>query len=287
MNCPQAYVVMPWLIYVIIKLTHKVMSRMNRKTIKEIERLLNETSETSADIITYCETDTRKGVQLLLNRWKKQREQEAADKAKYHEMSLYENELQAKGYKYIAGIDEAGRGPLAGPVVAAAVILPPSFYLPGLNDSKQLSEQKRDQYYDEIIQSALAVGVGIISAQEIDTLNIYQAAKAAMKKAVQALNVPADYLLVDAMEIPVETPQQSLIKGDAKSVSIAASSIVAKVTRDRFMRKLGEKYPKYGFEKHMGYGTAHHIQAIEEFGVMEEHRRSFAPIRDAISGRKG
>ncbi len=172
------------------------------------------------------------------------------------------------------------RGPLAGPVVCAAVILGENFFLPGLNDSKALSEKKREQLYEYIMDHALSVGIGSASATEIDELNIYQATKLAMTRAVKQLEISPEYLLIDAMELPLSIPQTSIIKGDAKSISIAASSIIAKVTRDRYMKELGEKYPQYGFESHMGYGTSQHIQAIEKYGVIEEHRRSFAPVKD-------
>ncbi len=170
-------------------------------------------------------------------------------------------------------------GPLAGPVVAAAVILGEDFYLPGLNDSKKVSESKREQFYKYIMEHAICVAIGKATAAEIDELNIYQATKLAMSRAVDSLKIKPDYLLIDAMEIPITIPQKPIIKGDAKSVSIAASSIIAKVTRDRYMKDLGEKYPHFGFENHMGYGTAAHMESIEKYGIIDEHRRSFAPIK--------
>ncbi|MEH7382505.1 ribonuclease HII [Bacillus sp. JJ1533] len=255
---------------------------MAQLTIKEVEQKLSTICDENDSFLKECELDTRKGVQVLLQRWNKKKDEEKALEQQYKEMSQYEQALYNKGITYIAGVDEVGRGPLAGPVVAAAVILPQDAYLPGLNDSKKLSEQKREELFQQINECAISVGIGIIQANVIDDVNIYQATKQAMKKAILGLSVKPDHLLVDAMEIPVNIPQTSIIKGDANSVSIAASSIIAKVTRDRLMVRLSHAYPQYGFENHMGYGTAYHLEALKKYGVTSEHRRSFAPIRELI-----
>ncbi|RFB19080.1 ribonuclease HII [Bacillus sp. HNG] len=255
---------------------------MSQLTIKDIEKKLATIYDEQDAFLKDCEQDSRKGVQVLLQRWKKKKTEEKVLEQQYKEMTQYEQALYKKGISYIAGVDEVGRGPLAGPVVAAAVILPQDAYLPGLNDSKKLSEQKREELFQLITERAISVGIGIIPADVIDDVNIYQATKQAMKKAISGLSVKPDHLLVDAMEIPIDVPQTSIIKGDAKSVSIAASSIIAKVTRDRLMVRLSHEYPEYGFEKHMGYGTAHHLEALKKYGVTSEHRRSFAPVRDLI-----
>lgn len=254
-----------------------------KRTVKEIEQLLL-TLDEQHPLFQEIACDERKSVQTLLARWYKQKERAQKERQQWKQMSRYEQSLYAKGVSCIAGIDEAGRGPLAGPVVAAAVILPKDAYVPGLNDSKKLSEAKREALFEQIQAVAISIGIGIVSAKEIDELNIYQATKKAMVQAVEQLFPKPSYLLIDAMELPIDIPQQSLIKGDANSISIAASSIVAKVTRDRMMKQLGTKYPQYGFEKHMGYGTEYHLQAIRTYGITEQHRRSFAPVREALQG---
>lgn len=253
------------------------------KTIKEIAAIFIESNGALSDsILNEIKNDERKGVQQLYKKWMKEQENLQKQKEKFTEMSAYEKELRFQNIQMIAGVDEVGRGPLAGPVVAAAVILGPDFYLPGLNDSKAVSEKKREIFYQYIMENAVSVGIGSASAAEIDELNIYQATKLAMTRAVGKLTVSPEYLLIDAMEIPLSIPQKSIIKGDAKSVSIAASSIIAKVTRDRYMTELGRKYPQYGFESHMGYGTAYHIESIGKFDIIDEHRRSFAPVKEFV-----
>ncbi|MCC3357490.1 ribonuclease HII [Bacillus sp. REN16] len=258
---------------------------MSQLTIKEIEKKLASIHDEQDMFLKVCEQDSRKGVQVLLQRWKRNKASENALEDQYKEMTQYEHDLYIKGFRCLAGVDEVGRGPLAGPVVAAAVILPQDAYLPGLNDSKKLSEQKREELFQQITECAISIGIGIIPAHVIDDVNIYQATKLAMKKALLSLSVKPDHLLVDAMEIPIDIPQTSIIKGDAKSVSIAASSIIAKVTRDRLMVRLSHAFPQYGFEKHMGYGTAYHLEALKKYGVISEHRRSFAPIRELIEAK--
>ncbi|WP_077617799.1 ribonuclease HII [Bacillus sinesaloumensis] len=255
---------------------------MAELTIKEIEKKLTSIQDEKDEFLKDCEQDTRKGVQALVQRWKKNKAEEKALEQQYKDMTQYEQALYKKGYKLIAGVDEVGRGPLAGPVVAAAVILPQDAYLPGINDSKKITEQKREELFKQITDCAISIGIGIIPANVIDDVNILQATKQAMKKALLSLSEKPDHLLIDALELPIEIPQTSIIKGDSKSVSIAASSIIAKVTRDRLMVRLSNDYPQYGFEKHMGYGTAYHLEALKKYGITNEHRRSFAPVRELI-----
>ncbi len=190
-----------------------------------------------------------------------------------------ERELWAAGFARIAGVDEVGVGPLAGPVVAAAVIVSPQMRIRGIDDSKKLSALRREELAEQIRDGAIGVGIGMADPREIDRLNIYQAALEAMRRAVAALPCSPDHLVVDARRIPqVEVPQLSLIGGDGRSYSVAAASIVAKVTRDAMMRELDGQYPQYGFRAHMGYGTPQHLAAIERFGPCPIHRRSFAPV---------
>ena len=190
----------------------------------------------------------------------------------------YEKDLYGKGINFIAGIDEVGRGPLVGPVVAAAVILPEGFYNKDINDSKKLSEKKRNELYEVIKNNAISIGIGIVSNKRIDEINIYEATKEAMKLAIDNLSVKPEYLLIDAMKLDVDIPSISIIKGDAKSESIAAASIIAKVTRDMMMYELDKKYPIYDFANNKGYGTKKHIEAIEKYGIISEHRKSFKPV---------
>ncbi len=193
-------------------------------------------------------------------------------------MSLLEleNKYLQEGYVSIAGVDEVGRGPLAGPVCAAAVILPVGLEIEGVNDSKKLTEKKREQLYDVIAEKALAWSVSFVEPEVIDEINIRQATHRAMEKAVNELSKQADFLLVDGNDkIPFSVPSAYVVKGDAKSLSIAAASIMAKVTRDRYMVEMGIQYPEYGFEKHKGYGTALHMEAIRKHGLTPLHRRSF------------
>lgn len=194
----------------------------------------------------------------------------------------YENELKKQNYKYIAGTDEAGRGSMAGPLVVAAVILPSDEIIEGLNDSKQLTSKKRAALYNEIIEKAIEYKVEIINVSEVDRLNVYQASKQGMEKCIQKMQSPVDFVFSDAIQLELEIPNLSLIKGDAKSASIAAASIIAKVTRDNIMIELAKKYPEYGFDKHKGYVTKHHLEMLELHGPTEIHRRSFAPVERAL-----
>lgn len=251
------------------------------QSIKDIRTQLFESEKVSEELLTKLQEDNRKGVQQLLTRYQKQQQKLADLKTKAEAMWVFEKQAFAKGFHAIAGIDEVGRGPLAGPVVAAAVILPSDFELLEVNDSKQLSPEKRDWLYDEILARAQAVGIGIVSETVIDEINIYQATKQAMVEAVAALSTPADYLLLDAMTLEsLALPQENIIKGDAKSVSIAAASIVAKVTRDRMMADFDQKYPGYGFAKNAGYGTKEHLVGLAKQGPTPIHRKTFAPVKD-------
>lgn len=187
-----------------------------------------------------------------------------------------ENEYKARGYNIICGIDEAGRGPLAGPVYAAAVILPPDCVIDGLNDSKKLTEKKREKLFDEIKEKALAYGIASADEKEIDEINILNATFLAMKRAVNSLSVKPDLALIDGNQKPhTGIEEVTVVKGDAKSMSIAAASVLAKVSRDRFMLDMAEKYPQYEFERHKGYGTKLHYEKIAQYGVCEIHRRTF------------
>lgn len=195
-------------------------------------------------------------------------------------MKEFETELYNNGINFIAGIDEVGRGPLVGPVVTAAVILPKDFYDERINDSKKLTEKKRELLYDVIMKNALSVGIGMSSPEVIDEINILNATKKAMIEAINNLSVKPQHLLIDAVKLDIDIPQTSIIKGDAKSESIAAASIIAKVTRDRMMVELDKKYPMYDFKHNKGYGTKKHIEALYQYGPIEEHRKSFAPVSE-------
>lgn len=205
-------------------------------------------------------------------------------------IDLYENEkrLWNLGYKNIAGCDEAGRGPLFGPVVAASVILPHDFVLEGLNDSKKLSEKKREEYYPVIMQKALAVSVSIVEADEIDKINIYEASRQGMLRATNSLKVKPNYIITDAMPLDgfTSVPHEAIIKGDAKSITIAAASVIAKVTRDRIMYEIDKVHPKYEFKKHKGYPTKKHLELIEKYGIIDGYRRTYGPVKKYIEEHK-
>lgn len=196
----------------------------------------------------------------------------------------YENELYDKGITYIGGVDEVGRGPLNGPVVASCVVLPKNFVLDGLTDSKKLSERKRNLFYDYIINNCVAYGVGEVSAERIDEINIYEASREAMIIAINKVReqINLEHVLIDAMPINLDIPTTSIIKGDAKSISIAASSVVAKVTRDRLMYELDKKYPEYGYASHKGYPTKKHIEAIHKYGLIDGYRKTYGPVKELL-----
>ena len=190
----------------------------------------------------------------------------------------YEKELYKEGYELIAGTDEAGRGPLCGPVVAAAVILPKNYKLEGLNDSKQLSEKKRDKYFEIIKKDAISYGIGIVDAKTIDEINIYEASRKAMLEAISKLDVTPDFVLTDAMPLPMDN-SKAIIHGDALSLSIAAASVLAKVTRDEIMYELDKKYPEYGFKSHKGYPTKKHLENIKKYGILDNYRLTYKPVK--------
>ena len=195
----------------------------------------------------------------------------------------YEKEAYKNGYKLIAGIDEVGRGPLVGPVVTACVILPKNFKLDGLTDSKKLTEKKRDMFFDIIMKKAISVGIGIIDETIIDEVNIYEATKLAMYRSIDNCKIKPDYILIDAMKLDkLDIPNVSIIKGDLKSISISAASVIAKVTRDRMMYDLDKKYPYYNFAKNKGYPTKEHVEAIEKYGIIKEHRKTFNPVKNYV-----
>ena len=219
-------------------------------------------------------------MQTILRRYERtQREQERLDA-----MYVYERAAIAAGHAIVAGVDEAGRGPLAGPVAVAAVILPQECYLPHLNDSKKLSHAVREELFAQIIEQAISYHVALMNAEMIDRMNILQATRTGMYEAIAALTPAPDEVLIDAVELPkLSMPSQSIIKGDAKSASIAAASILAKVTRDHLMESYDIQYPNYGFAKHKGYGTQEHIDAIRKYGICPIHRKSFDPIRSMLN----
>ena len=256
---------------------------MTKQSIQEIKTLL-EAGEVDAQLIAELKSDSRKGVQQLLERLQRKQEKQKALQDRFIQMSSYETELRSRGIEMIAGIDEAGRGPLAGPVVAAAVILPADFQLLGLNDSKQLTEKQREAFFDIIQERAVAYSITVIHNEEIDQINIFEATKKAMYQAVHDLAVQVDYCLIDAVKLKhLPCPSLPIEKGDAKSVSIAAASVLAKTARDRMMRTLHETYPQYDFASNMGYGTARHLEMLNMHGPSPCHRKSFAPVRNAMN----
>jgi ribonuclease HII len=197
----------------------------------------------------------------------------------------YERELRKKGVTLIAGVDEVGRGPLVGPVVTACVILPEKFDLPHLTDSKKLTERRREILYKEIQEQALGIGIGIVDNEEIDRINILNATKKAMKMAINNCKVKPEHVLIDAVKLDIDIPTTSIIKGDLKSITISAASVIAKVTRDHMLYELDEKYPMYDFKHNKGYPTKKHIEAIKEYGIIKEHRRSYSPVKEYVNNK--
>lgn len=255
---------------------------MENKSIKQIKEYLAVHDHLGQQLFFELQQDKRKGVQQAVIQWQRKQKKKEQAIALFEEMNYFENQAREKGFQSIAGIDEVGRGPLAGPVVAAAVILPKDFQLLGVNDSKKLTAQKREQLDKQIRAEALAIGIGVIEPQVIDQKNIYQASKLAMEEAINQLTVIPDFLLIDAMTLALDYPQENIIKGDAKSISIAAASIVAKVFRDQLMEAYDEKYPGYGFAQNAGYGTKTHLVALEKQGVCPIHRASFTPVKNYL-----
>lgn len=248
-------------------------------TIKEIQTLLAGVKELDSPLFDQLKADQRKGVQLAIQKRQKELRDLKEEYDRQEALLVYEKDLYAQGIEWIAGVDEVGRGPLAGPVVAAAVILPKRLHIPFLNDSKKIPKSRHENLYDQIMAQAVAVGIGQVDASMIDTCNIYQASKLAMEQAIGNLAVSPQHLLVDAMTLNSPISQTAIIKGDATSLSIAAASIVAKVTRDRLMTTYDKEYPGYGFGKHAGYGTKEHLLALEQLGPCPIHRKTFEPIK--------
>ena len=247
-------------------------------TISEIREIL--LGSPSEEFLAELEQDGRVAVKKLLQAYHKRVEKAAIERERFHKMLSYERQYYAEGSKLIAGVDEAGRGPLAGPLVIAAVVMPKEFFISGLNDSKQISASKRDKLYDEILQKALSVSVNVVSISNIDELNIYRATQQGMAEVLLHLDKQPDVALIDAMPVEAgDIKTVSLVHGDALSASIAAASIIAKVTRDRIMEKLDTLYPAYKFANNKGYGSKEHMQAIDMEGVTEWHRRSYEPVK--------
>ena len=248
-------------------------------TIKEIQQRLELVTDLADSFLAEAASDSRSGVQKAIEKRKRAIQAELDEELRLEQMLRYEKELYQAGYLAIAGIDEVGRGPLAGPVVAAAVILPPGCKIKGLNDSKKIPKKKHQEIYKEVMDKALAVGIGLMDSEIIDQVNIYEATKLAMKEALSKLSLKPDYLLIDAMKLDIDIPQESIIKGDANSLSIAAASVVAKVTRDKLMADYDKEYPGYDFAKNAGYGTKSHLQGLERNGVTPIHRKTFEPVK--------
>ncbi|HEY8875386.1 MAG TPA: ribonuclease HII [Desulfosporosinus sp.] len=258
------------------------MEPLSQMNVREVEEALYK--DPSPRMFCACQNDPRQGVRRLAVRLLKYQQAQATEQARIQQLLVEEKKLWKKGFLLLAGIDEAGRGPLAGPVVAAACILPARFDLPGLNDSKMLTESKREKLYPQIQAQAIDYAIGSAEPAEIDALNILQATKLAMKRAVEGLTVRPHYLLIDALKLPdVHLPQLPIVKGDQISASIAAASILAKVTRDRLMVELHALYPEYTFSKNKGYGTSEHMQVLRRLGPCPLHRRSFAPMNQGTS----
>lgn len=246
--------------------------------INEVKELLAGTP--TCKQLAELKADERSGVQKLLAAYYKRLEKAAQEKERFTKMLSYEKKYYAQGIQYVAGVDEAGRGPLAGPLVIAAVILPQDVFISGLNDSKQLSAAKRDKLYDEVLAKAVAIEVNIVSVSNIDKYNIYTATQRGMAEVLEHLPVRPRVALIDAMPVEAKGMETvSIIHGDALSASIAAASIIAKVTRDRIMERMDVLYPAYGFASNKGYGSGAHMQAIAEYGATKWHRRSYEPVK--------
>ncbi|MFY0542822.1 ribonuclease HII [Brevibacillus sp. H7] len=248
-------------------------------SIMEIRNLIEKMDEVPKDFLQLLQADKRKGVHELARQVEAAQARQARLAAQWEEMTKYERLYRSQGKTHVFGVDEVGRGPLAGPVVACAICLPADFILPGLNDSKKVPPAMREAFYDVIMREAVAVGIGVVTAERIDEINILQATREAMRQAIDDATVSPDLCLIDAVQLPdVPYEQLPIIGGDAKSVSIAAASIVAKVTRDQMMAEYARQYPQYGFDKNAGYGTAEHLQALQTYGPCPIHRRTFTGV---------
>lgn len=248
-------------------------------TIKEIKEQLASIQRLDDPLLTELEQDSRSGVIQAIAKRKREIQKRLDEDERLEGMLAYEKECYAHGMELIAGVDEVGRGPLAGPVVAAAVILPKACKIPGLNDSKKIPKSKHKEIYEAVLQNAIAIGIGVKDNHVIDQVNIYEATKLAMMEAIGQLGPQPQHLLIDAMKLDLPIPQTSIIKGDANSLSIAAASIVAKVTRDQMMEEFDREYPGYDFAQNAGYGTAKHLAGLDKLGVTPIHRRSFEPVK--------
>ena len=248
-------------------------------TIKEVKERLAMIDELDHPFFEELILDGRAGVQAAISKRKRELQKQVDEDLRLEKMLAYEKELYTQGIQLIAGVDEVGRGPLAGPVVAAAVILPENCKIPGLNDSKKIPKSKHKEIYEAVLQNAIAIGIGVKDNQVIDQVNIYEATKLAMMEAIGQLDPQPQHLLIDAMKLELSIPQTSIIKGDANSLSIAAASIVAKVTRDQMMEEFDREYPGYDFAQNAGYGTAKHLAGLDKLGVTPIHRRSFEPVK--------
>ena len=248
-------------------------------TIKEIKEQLASIQRLDDPLLTELEQDSRSGVIQAIAKRKKEIQKRLDEDERLEGMLAYEKELYTQGMDLIAGVDEVGRGPLAGPVVAAAVILPKACKIPGLNDSKKIPKSKHKEIYEAVLQNAIAIGIGVKDNHVIDQVNIYEATKLAMMEAIGQLDPQPQHLLIDAMKLDLPISQTSIIKGDANSLSIAAASIVAKVTRDQMMEGFDKEYPGYDFAQNAGYGTANHLDGLHQLGATPIHRRSFEPVK--------
>ena len=248
-------------------------------TIKEIKEQLANIQRLDDPLLAEWEQDSRSGVIQAIAKRKREIQKRIDEDERLEGMLAYEKECYARGIELIAGVDEVGRGPLAGPVVAAAVILPKACKIPGLNDSKKIPKYKHKEIYEAVLQNAIAIGIGIKDNHVIDQVNIYEATKLAMMEAIGQLELQPQHLLIDAMRLDLPISQTSIIKGDANSLSIAAASIVAKLTRDQMMEEFDREYPGYDFAQNAGYGTAKHLAGLDKLGVTPIHRRSFEPIK--------
>ena len=248
-------------------------------TIKEVKERLAMIDELDHPLFEELILDGRAGVQAAISKRKRELQKQVDEDLRLEKMLAYEKELYAQGIDLIAGVDEVGRGPLAGPVVAAVVILPKACKIPGLNDSKKIPKSKHKEIYEAVLQKAIAIGIGVKDNQVIDQVNIYEATKLAMMEAIGQLEPQPQHLLIDAMKLDLPIPQTSIIKGDANSLSIAAASIVAKVTRDQMMEEFDREYPGYDFAQNAGYGTTKHLAGLDQLGVTPIHRRSFEPVK--------
>lgn len=255
---------------------------MPNRSVREIQTALKKVTSLADPLPVALAADPRKGVQAALAQLKRRLNRAAAARAAFEKRFYYERQLWGAGERYVAGIDEVGRGPLAGPVVTCAVILSPAFDLVGVTDSKQLTKREREGLYLQIVDQAVAVSLAVNPAPVIDRLNIYAATQQAMLRAIAGLNRRPSHLIVDAVPLKTTIPQTTLIKGDQKSVSVAAASIVAKEYRDHLMAEYDRVYPGYGFKDNMGYGTKEHLAGLAAYGVTPIHRRSFRPVPDFI-----